>query len=224
MPNAMNEPPFIQPAPVRKKRRWWLYALIVLGCLVVLGVGLVVAILGYINSLVTKYTDSQPKALVQVEASPGKQEELKNKWTAFQQSVTAGRSTRPFKLSADDLNVFLANIPNLRDRLRFVINGDKLQGDFTVPLDETRQAKLKGRYLNGRVSFNFKFEEGFLSLNVADLEANGHPAPRWLLSKVQKENFLKSLDHSQDFMDFMQRIESVEISDGYVVVTPTEGK
>ncbi len=220
----MNEPPVIQPAPARKKRRWWLYALIVLGCLVVLGVGLVVAILGYINSLVTKYTDSQPKALVTVEASPAKQEELKTRWTAFQQSVAAGRSTRPLKLSADDLNVFLANIPNLRDRLRFVINGDKLQGDFTVPLDDTRQAKLKGRYLNGRVTFNFKFEEGFLTLNVGELEANGRPAPRWLVSRLQKENFLRFLDSNQDVMGLMQRIENVEISDGYVVVTPLEGK
>ncbi len=199
-----------------------MYALVVLGCLVVLGVALVVAILGYLNSLVTKYTETQPRTLITVDASPAAQEQLKARWLAFQQSVNSGRRARSFKLSAEDLNVFLANIPKLTNFLRLRIEGDKLLGDFTVPLDQTRQAKLKGRHLNGVVTFNLKFENGFLDLTVADLEANGKPAPRWILARMQKENFLRDLERNRDVMDLLQRIDTVQVTDGFVVVTPLD--
>ena len=223
-------PPVLgQPPPVRKKRRWWLYVLLGVGCLVVLGIAVVVLIAGYFNSVVNNYTEAQPKTLAKVDASPAAQEQLKARWVYFQQSVTAGRNTRPFKLSADDLNVFLANNPQLKDRVRFRIEGNRLLADFTMPLDQTRQPKLQGRHLNGLATLNLKFADGFLTLSVAELEANGKPVSRSLLGrallgKLQQENLLKFLDNNREVMDFLQRIDTVEISEGFVVLTPMEGR
>lgn len=219
-----SELPVIPPPPVRKKRRWWRYVLLGAGGLVVLGVAVIVLIVSYLNSLVTTYTEAQPKTLARVDASPAAQQQLKTNWVYFQEAVAAGRNTRPFKLSAEDLNVFFINIPQLKDLLRFRIDGGKLLADFSVPLDQTRQKKLKGRHLNGVATFNLKFEYGFLTLSVAELEANGKPVPRWLLGKLKKENFLKDLDHQPDIMEFLQNIDHVDISEGFVVFTPMEGR
>ena len=207
--------------PVRKKRRWWLYAGVVAGVLVLAAGALVVAVLLYWNHLVATYTETQPKPLPPMDDSSAPGERLNAKWTAFANELEAGRPPPPVSLSADDLNVFIAeNIPQLKDWLRLSIAGDQLQGQFSVPLEQTGQRKLKGRYLNGVATFRLAFQPGWVDLRATAVEANGKPIPRWILRRLQKQNLLQKLHENFQATELLQKLENVQVKEDQVTLTP----
>jgi hypothetical protein len=52
------------------------------------------------------------------------------------------------------------------------------------------------------------------------VEANGKTIPGWALTKLRGQNFLGQLDRNHNFTSLMQEIESIEIKDDFIVVTP----
>jgi hypothetical protein len=227
VPPASGERPFdpAQPAAppvplVRKKRRWWVYALVGIGSLVVLAIVAVALLVGYWKSLIRNYTATQPVTLPHSAASPEAIEALKYRWAGFWQAVLDNNARDPFKLSADDLNIVIANIPDLQNRLRLVITNNQILGHFSVPLDKAKQKELQGRFINGTARLNVMFDDGWLSAQVLDLKANGKLVPGWIQKKVQKENILKDLDKNQDAVAFLHKLHNVEVKDECVILTP----
>jgi hypothetical protein len=207
--------------PVRKKRRWWFYAGVVFAGLILVTGALVVAGVQYWNSLVATYTETQPKPLPPMDDSPAAGDRLKGKWAAFANELEAGRIPPSLSFSADDLNVFIAeNMPQLTDRLRLTIAGDRLKGQFSVPLGQTGQRKLMGRYLNGVVTFDLAFQPGWLDLRAVAVEANGKPIPRWILRHIRKRNVLEKLHESFQATELLQKLESVQVKDDQITLTP----
>jgi hypothetical protein len=206
--------------PIRKRRRWWLYLLVSLGSLVFLAIVAVALLVGYWKSLITNYTSTQPAPLPHRIASGEAIEDLKTRWGGFWQAVMDDRAEAPFKLSADDLNAVLANIPQLQDRLLLSITNDRIMGQFSVPLDQAKQKELRGRFINGTAHLNLVFEDGWLTAQALDLKANGKAIPAWLQKKAQKENILKDLDKNAEVTAFLHKLHNVEVKDGFVILTP----
>jgi hypothetical protein len=209
--------------PVPKRRRWWFLGGLALLALVILVVAAVIAGVSYGNYLIRTYTSADPKPVPELVASPEALEQLKARWTAFQDAVNSGKPTAPLQLSAQDLNVFLSSLPDAGHRLHLSITDDRLRGQFCIPLDRSGQAKLRGRYLNGVATFHLAFDDGFLTLTVATLEANEQPIPHWLLSRLQKRNLLASLDDNLNLTLLLQSLDSVEVHDGLITLTPSTG-
>jgi hypothetical protein len=219
--NPEDVPPVAPAAVVRKKRKWWFYALIVLGALAVVAAALFIGALIYWKSLITTYAANQPKPLPKFEISAVMRQELTQRWTNFQKMVEADQPIEPFRLSAEDLNVALANWRGVGERFRFMISGDQLQGEFSVPLDKTRQGKLKGKYLNGTITFALSLGgDGFPILRAAKAEVNGKPAPRLIFGRLQKRNLLEDLGRNREFAALLQNVDNIEVKDNYVVITP----
>jgi len=213
------------PQPVGKRRRWWFYVGVAAGVLVLAVGALVIAVVLYWNSLVATYTSTQPKPLPAIDDSTDAGDRLKAKWAAFANELEAGRPPPPISLSADDLNVFIAeSIPQLKDSVRLGIVGERLQGQFCVPLDQTGQRKLKGRYLNGVVTLNLSFQQGWLDLRAAAMEANGKPIPRWILRRIQKQNLLQKLHENFQAAELLQKLESVQVKEDQITLTPVSNQ
>ncbi|MEK7677471.1 MAG: hypothetical protein AAB676_16715 [Verrucomicrobiota bacterium] len=212
--------------PLRKKRRWLLYAGIALGVLVLLAGTLLVLGVSYWNSLIRTYTETKPKQLSAVDSSPEAKERLQRKWAEFRTSLEQGRTPPPLELSADDLNGFLAGLPEAKitNLFQFRIVHDQLEGEFSVPLDKSGQRKLKGRYLNGLVRFNVSFTDGLLFMTAASVQANGKPIPKWILSRLQRRNLLQDLGQNMETQQLLQNVESIQIKDGAITITPAEIK
>ncbi len=209
----------MEPA-VRKKRRWWFYAIwIVVGLLLVAGV-LVVLGVRYWNSAIRTYTTTQSVVVPAIENPAAKQEQLKAKWSAFRKDIEADRPPPPLRLTADDLNVFLSNLPGMSNRVHLVITNDQLQAHFSVPLDRSGQKQLRGRHLNGVATLRLSLQDGWPVLNVASLDANGQPIPRWLQGRIGRQNFFKDIHRDMDTMEFVQRLDNIEVKDGAVIFTP----
>ena len=146
---------------------------------------------------------------------------LQAKWTAFAAELEARRTPPPVSLSADDLNAFITDhMPQLTDQMRLAIAGGQVKGQFSVPLAQTGQRKLQGRYFNGLATFDVTFQAGRLDVRTVALEANGKPVPRWILRRIQKHNVLQQLYENANASDVLQRLESVQVKDDQILLTP----
>ncbi len=186
-----------------------------------IAVAAVIALVMYFNSLVKTYTATQPQPLPKVEVTREAQDRLKARWTAFQKSLENRNAPVPaFKLTADDLNLFLAGLPGLSNRVYVSIEGDQLKGQFSVPLNNANQPKLNGRFVNGSANLKMNFDGSFLTVTVASVEANNQPLPKWLLRKVQGQNLVSHFDNNTPALELFQRLDNIEVRDGAVVLTP----
>lgn len=219
----MTAPPPAMPAakPARKKRRWLLYTGLAVAGLFVLGVALLVALAAYWSSLIATYTEPQPKPLPPFEFTPEARDAVISRWLAFRKNIEAGKSPPPFELSAEDVNTLLADkAPTIEDKVRVVIDQDKLRAQFSLSLAKPGEPKLQGRYLNGRATLNLSFADGWPDLRVATVEANGKPIPRWLLRRLQKLDLLKDVSSNPAFVQMLQDTDNIRVSDGAVVIKP----
>lgn len=217
IPPATNQTPCNQP---RRKRRWWFYVGISLGALALLAVAVVVGLVMYWHSLVRNYSSTEPQPLPMVEGGESDLVAFQARWSAFVEAVAQGIARDSFQASATELNLLIAQNPDMKDRVRVVITNNQVLGRFTFPLDQAKQRDLKGRHLNGLARLNLDFQDGWLTVNVAELQANGKPIPRWILKKVQRENLAKDLDKNHEATAFLHSLESVAVEDDLIVLRP----
>jgi hypothetical protein len=216
----MNAGPSLPVAPVRKKRRWWLYILGVLGglvCLAILGLFLGY---GYYRSLVRGYTTDKPSPLPKVQFDAQHHSELLAKWGEFVEAIKKRQNPAPFNISADDLNLFFAKDKQMGNMVAFAITNNQLVARFSAPLDQLGPGLLKGRYVNGAAQINVLLQDGWLTVGVGSVTANGKPLPSWMLKGLKRENLLKDLDRNPQMVNLIHELESIRIENGNIVLTP----
>lgn len=224
------EPPVIPPAipvaPIRRKRRWWLYVLIAFGGLIALAVILVVGAVAYWHSLIKTYTSASARSLPATEEFGVDAEQLQQRAVEFYTAVTQNGGPGPFKINAADLNALVAKDPKLKDHVRMVITNSQVLAEFSFPLNQIPRPELKNRHLNGEILLGYKFDEGWLDVTIAGVKANGKPIPKWILKQVRKKsgNLAKDIDKNRDMVFFMQKIDSLEVVDNEIVITPSAKK
>ena len=216
----IQEPPVAASVPVRKKRRWWIYALIGLGGIVLLGILAVVLLFGYARSLVRNYTASSPVPIAKAQPDPQRLKELGERWNEFAKAIKSRQNPPPFAITADDINLVLAQNKGVRDNVHFVITNDQLLAEFSAPLDQIGPKQLKGRYLNGVAKINVALPDGWLNVNVASAQANGQPVPGWLLKRVQRENLLRELEKNNELVNLFHELENIQITNGQIILNP----
>lgn len=217
---TMNVPENPLPPSPRKKRRWWFYALIAVGSLILATILGVVVLIGYAKSLVTKYTSTTMKPVPQLEYDPAAQKELQKKWEVFAHAIMNRQNPPPFRITTRDINAFLAQNKEMRGRVYCVITNGQVQAQFSMPLDQTRRPELKGRHLNGVADINLVFQDGWLTISLGEVRANGKPLPGWAVKRLQGHNFVKHLDRDRRFVTLMQEIDTIEVRDGEIVISP----
>lgn len=116
---------------------------------------------------------------------------------------------RTLELTADDINVLLEEEQDLKDRARVEINGDKLQGEISIPLGEL--PLLGGRYLNGRATIVPSAVNGRLHVRLTDVEVKGQRLPKEIQDQLDQENIIPT---EPDADPPVRALESVEVVNG----------
>ena len=192
----------------------WVYGLVAAGVLLLLPVGGFLGLVGY-------YTSKKPAPITNAYVTPEDQEALKARWVQFQQELTEGHAIGPFKLSAKELNGFFATVPNLNDRLFLSLTNNTARIEVAFPLEKLVPMFGKGRYLNAIEILKVRLgPDGLLKPEILSVTVNGKRLPRWMTRRLAQREFSPDMFGPLSDPAFKSQIKSIEISDGFLVLTP----
>ncbi len=206
---------------VPKKRGCFFY-----GCLSCIILSLVVVLLGYllfryIGNRVLEFTDTKPMLLESVQVSPAQLQVLQKRLADFTKALNEQKEATELRLTAEDLNALIANEPSckaLKNKLFVIIDGDRIQGKVSWPLDNFPFLKLKGRYANGLATFRVSLEKGNLHVTMDDLQVNGKSLPGNVLSQIKTRNLAEDVQNDPKNAEEIRKFESIQIKDGAVIL------
>ena len=224
--SAQITPP---PQPAKRHGCFFYGCITVLILMVLLGVGgffLVRYTLHRVIALAEQYTETQPMTLPQVQMSTSDYDQLDKRVTEFNDRMKAGKPVPPLILSGDEINALIGKDPawrNLKGKLYVTIEGDRIKGQISVPLDEfaTRVpglSRLKGRYLNGEAALKVSLENGPLNVTLQSLEIKGQSPPLPIMTQLQSVNFAQNASQDPRTADVIGKLESITVGDGKLTI------
>ena len=204
-----------------KRRRWWVYLLWLFGAGFLLVVSLLIAAGLYWSHLVSTYTTTEAKLVPSVEGAAEKYPALKERWDAYALLfLHPEREIPDFELTGEELNVFASHFGPFGKHAFVALRDKEFRIQFSAPLENTGNASLRGRYLNGIATITPRLANGELDLRVSKLEANGRPIPGWILRQTQKWNLAERLNHRPEFDLAVRAIDRLEVDPDKVVLHP----
>lgn len=136
----------------------------------------------------------------------------------------------PLKLSADDLNMILANEPrleNLRDMLRFDHIGDGLvHASMSFPL---RSLGTSGfRYLNGSMTFMPNVVDGQFVMDLKSIHVPGKVVAQGFVSNYRHSRYLENLffrpfEDDRKLWPIIASVTSAKIENDRIILERTPG-
>ena len=228
MTNADPSSPLPPPPPAKKHGCFFYGCIASLILLLVLAVGIFFGtryVFSRLNQLVAQYTDTSPTPLPVVELPPEEMKALTNRIAAFSDALDAHTNAAPLILTGPQVNALLATRPELaafKGAFFVSFEGGQTQAQISLPLDNLPKLPMvdtKGRYLNGKGTFNLAMSNGILSVLPISLEVKGQPAPPQFLAAFQSQNLAESANRGSNRAVF-QRIESVQVTNSTLVIQP----
>lgn len=196
------------------------------GCLSLAVLGLLVLVLGVVGYFVVKstvtrwtndYTETTPALVEKVEYPRAKMDALRAQLAAFKDALDKGTNQIELVLTADDLNALISQEKEIQGKL-FVRIDDRIKGELSLPLEDMGPLKLKGRYLNGSVTFKVALANGALDVRLDDVTVKGKPLPGMLSSEFKKQNFAQNFQNDPQTATNIAKFESVQITNGTVIL------
>ncbi len=173
-----------------------------------------------------KYTDDQPVDLPVVEMEQEELDALIERVDVFEQGLRDDEPVEALVLTQDDLNALFQNHHELTEfagRVYITIGEDDvLTGQVSVPLDFF--PGLGGRYFNGSATFDAAIDHGRFTVFVESATLKGEPVPETFMEGLRGENLAKDMHSDPDTKELIDKIETLEIRDGTIRITPVNLK
>jgi len=227
---STNDPDFYQapkfsPEPsaaAPSQRGCFFYGCIIASILALLMVIFVAVILffGYrfASQVVEQYTATTPRELPKVEMPAEQRESLKDRVESFRKAVEAGTPIEPLVLTSDDLNALIEENPELKGKIYVKVEGDKLKGQVSFPLEILKISMVRGRYLNGEADLKASLLDGVLIVTVESIEVNGQQLPEEFMRGMRQQNLAKDAYKDEKSSSMIRKLESLEIKDGKIIL------
>ena len=216
------------PQPTAKPKKGCLFY----GCLTLAILSLAVLVGGGIGlyflyqkaeAFVAQYAAEEPMELPEVKYTQIDKEQFDERLRIFVDGLKEGKPTVPLVLKGEDLNMLLAAAPDLRalsDGVRLKIEGDEVRGKVSLKLADLGAPFFKERYINGDAAFKVSLKEGRLTVAPSEILINGKALPDDYLSALSEHNFAESANQNPEVTQTLEKLKSIEVSDGVVRVIP----
>jgi hypothetical protein len=218
----MNEQP-----PVKRQHGCLFYGCIAGAvCLVAILVAFLLG-LHMVKKALNQFTDTKPMPLPVVQMSQAQIDEVQKRFDAFTDAVGAGRSTPSLELTSDEINALIANRPGLsaaKGKLYLTVQDGRLQAQISLPMDQVGLPMLKGRYLNGTSTFAVSLQNGILFVTPVEILVKGKPLPGVYMDKMRQQNFATGINNDSQASVALNRLQSIEVTDGKLILVPKEQK
>ena len=177
--------------------------------------------------MILLFSESRPAPLPAVQMSPAEIEQVQRRYEDFMDAVRGGRHTPPLILTGDDINALIASDRDLRPlkgKVYVTIEGERLKGQVSVPLTDLGLSVLfRSRYLNGTGTFLVSLRHGVLLLSPDVIVVKGKPLPSLYLDQLRRRNLAQHVEDNPRVSIALDKLESIEVKDGKLIVTPKAG-
>lgn len=221
----------------RKRRGCFFYGCLTVFILMLVGFSFVAIsaffITRQITNLVAENAANEAVALPAV--PPATDEEVKtlrDKLEAYSKALESedgGKDLEPLELTETQINQLIQSEPELKGKVYFDLEPDKVTGKVSLPLDPFAEfflfRKLKGKYLNGEGDFTAEItqREGLLVVRLISLRlANGKTLPAQAQAAVGRENLAKDLNSNPEVMRIVRKLARIEILKDSVRLVPLD--
>ena len=206
------------PTPPPKKRGCFFY-----GCLTLVVLALIAGVAGFFivrwaAGLPERFTDSAAVPIQVVQLSPARLDELKQRLDAFGQAIEKPQTAQELILTAEELNGLIAENKDLKGKLFVQIEGDRIKGQVSVPIQGTGWKKFDGRHLNGVAAFKVSLENGRLDVSLDSMEVKGSPVPSVFMNPLRSKNLAQDAQKDAKTTQMIEKFESIKIKDGKVIL------
>lgn len=184
---------------------------------------------GFIKAKADQFTDTAPLALPKVHLTSEQSNALFNRIDEFKAALEGKSTMRTLRLSADEVNAFLAYQPQLQPLSKYVyftINGNTVGGTLSFPLNQLPLPPalgLKDRFLNGSGDFAVLFQGGELRVSIMELFVKGQRLPEDFIAPLRNENFALEFTQDPNIQRVLNRLQNIEVSNSELILTLKEG-
>lgn len=202
----------------------FLYGCVTLVVLAILG-GLIsfLVVRNFAGQVREKYTEPTAAVLPTADLSPDATQALITKVDEYFDKLRADEALGILTLTESELNALLQNHPDLKEDFGSIVYlelGDgSATGQMSVPLDWLPW--FGGRFFNGTATFDFEVEGGRAELYITGATVKGEPVPDQYMVGMRTENLATNWQREhRDVQAMLEKIDSVKIVAGTVVITP----
>lgn len=195
-------------------------------CLVLILVAFLIG-LHQLKLMVNFYTDNHPAALPAVQMSQSEIDDLKQRVDNFQDAVRSGRPASALTLNSDEINAFIQTNPDsarLKGKLYVTIDGNRVKGQVSFPLDDLGLRIFRGRYLNGSGVFAVSLQNGYLVITPDVLVVKGKPLPGVYMDKFRSQNLADGMNRNPKASAALTHLQEIRINDGKLILVPKVGQ
>ncbi|MFM1920425.1 MAG: hypothetical protein RLZZ303_2059 [Candidatus Hydrogenedentota bacterium] len=198
-----------------------------IGCLALVFAGLLLvglllfAVYNLLSGVMDEFTAEAPRELPVAELPELDKELLFGKVDTFGRALTGNDlALEPLELTGEEINVLLREYPqphSTYDWIAVSIVDGLLRADLSLPLEPFG---LRGRYLNGSGELETRLSGGQLAVYINRIEVNGQPLPGQMLAFLRQWNLAQDMVADAQTQQVLDRIESIQIIDNRLVITP----
>lgn len=206
----------------KKAKGCFFWGCLTLAILFVAGGGCIGFVLYRAHGFLKTYTSEVPPDVPVQQVNSDRLTMVTQEIEAFQAAVENDQPAQ-LSLSDDDLNMLIAEVPELAGNLYIDIEDDRINVTGGLPLDNI--LGFKGRYLNGTFSSRFSIEEGQVSIDlesfsIDDIDKVIPPELQQILvEEMQKEEFVdRVLANEPELEQMVNQIESLYFENGNVII------
>lgn len=178
-----------------------------------------------LQGVVDEYTEAEPTPFEAIEISETEREAFEVRYETFKGAVEQGDAAEPLAISEREMNGLIAESDDAEDRVRVGFRDGLLHAQMSIPIDSDLEigpwrGQMRGRYLNGVAALKPSLNSDGLSVELTDFVVKGESVPGWMHSILQHE--IDRLDwlHSEDVVEAVSKLDSIQIVDGRLVLHP----
>jgi hypothetical protein len=173
------------------------------------------------------FTSSQPAAIQIEQPSDAQFQAAKGKLDQLRRAISRNEETT-VEFSVTDVNTLIARDPafaGARDRARVNMADSLVTVELSAPLSTIPLPKLKQRWFNGTVSFQFSYDLGQFILNAKSAETKGTAVPEAFFASFSSsfnrsfnQRFQEELQKNNEKATFWDRIKTIVVEGDKLIV------
>lgn len=204
------------------------------GCLIIIAVLAFIVVVGGIGAwffygkAVAMFTSPQSTDVRIENVSDNDLQNAENKLNLLGQATGSNQETT-VEFSAAELNAMIAREPlfaDLNNHARVAIADSFMTVEMSVPLDQTKLPKLRGRWFNGTARFGFSFNDDEFAFELKSGEANGQTLPQEFFigfmptfTRSFNEGFRNEVAKNDQAAIFWKHIQTIAVDGDKLVVS-----